>query len=48
MFKVTPNPPDADSSSPFETSDPRRPDGTSARIPSYADIRATPRTLCTM
>jgi hypothetical protein len=44
MFKVTPNPPDTDPTSPSIDSDSTSPD----RIPSAADIRATPRKLCTM
>ncbi|WP_223594984.1 DUF6124 family protein [Pseudomonas sp. A-R-19] len=44
MFKVTPNPPDADPTSSSIDSDSISPD----RIPSAADIRATPRKLCTM
>ncbi|MCY1454170.1 hypothetical protein D9M71_712170 [compost metagenome] len=40
MFKVTPNPPDADPTSSSENSD--------DPIPSAADIRATPRKLCSM
>jgi hypothetical protein len=44
MFKVTPNPPDTDPTSSSIDSDSISPD----RIPSAADIRATPRKLCTM
>ncbi|MGY3175160.1 hypothetical protein ACVWYU_004580 [Pseudomonas sp. TE12234] len=40
MFKVTPNPPDTDPTSP-------NPHDPTDRIPSAADIRATPRKLCT-
>lgn len=39
MIKPTPNPPETDPSAHHETSD---------RRPSLADIRATPRTPCTM
>jgi hypothetical protein len=48
MFKVTPNPPDTDpatSSKPFDPDTPHEP---AERIPSAADIQATPRKLGTM
>lgn len=48
MSKVPPNPPETDPTSHSGTSDPTNPEETSDRIPSYADIRATPRRLTTM
>ncbi|MHC8353707.1 DUF6124 family protein [Pseudomonas sp. LB3P81] len=48
MPKVTPNPPDTDPTSSSANFDPEKPEETSDRIPSYADIRATPRRLTTM
>jgi hypothetical protein len=45
MFKVTPNPPDPDPTSSSENSDSDNPND---RIPSAADINATPRKLCSM
>jgi hypothetical protein len=48
MFKVTPNPPDTDPTTPSEISDSNPPHESHDRIPSAADIRATPRKLCTM
>ncbi|WP_347911496.1 DUF6124 family protein [Pseudomonas grandcourensis] len=48
MFKVTPNPPDTgptSSSVEFDSNTPHEP---ADRIPSAADIRATPRKLCAM
>ena len=47
MFKPTPNPPDADPATPNESDHSAGPDDASERIPSAADIRATPRTLDT-
>jgi hypothetical protein len=47
MTKITPDPPDTDPTSPHETTDPIL-DEASERIPSAADIRATPRTPCKM
>ena len=48
MPKPTPNPPETDPTSPSENFDPEKPDETSERIPSHADIRSTPRTPSTM
>ncbi|MHC8299186.1 DUF6124 family protein [Pseudomonas sp. ZS1P83] len=48
MFKVTPNPPDTDPASPSENLDSEKLHEDPDRIPSYADIRATPRRLTTM
>jgi len=48
MFKVTPNPPDIDPTPSSEISDSNTPDDPTERIPSAADIRATPHTPCTM
>ncbi|MDZ5434602.1 DUF6124 family protein [Pseudomonas fluorescens] len=48
MFKVTPNPPDTDPETPSESIDPSNSHEPSERIPSAADIRATPRKLCAM
>ena len=48
MFKPTPNPPETDPETPSETLDPNTLHAPSERIPSAADIRATPRKLCTM
>jgi hypothetical protein len=48
MPKPTPNPPETEPTSPSENVGPENPDENSDRIPSLADIRATPRTPCTM
>jgi hypothetical protein len=48
MFKVTPNPPETDPASLSENLDKKALHEPAERIPSAADIRATPRTLCTM
>jgi hypothetical protein len=48
MFKVTPNPPDTDPTSSSVNFDSSTPHELADRIPSAADIRATPRKLCTM
>ena len=48
MFKVTPNPPDTDPATPSETIDSNTSHAPPERIPSAADIRATPRKLCAM
>ncbi|WP_213939825.1 DUF6124 family protein [Pseudomonas sp. dw_612] len=39
MFKVTPNPPESDSTTPSDAAE---------RVPSFADIKATPRTPSTL
>ncbi|PYY71123.1 hypothetical protein CRX42_07845 [Pseudomonas jessenii] len=43
MFKVTPNPPDTDPTSPYEP-DSKQLDEAALAFPSAADIKATPRT----
>ena len=48
MIKQTPNPPDTDPATPSETIDSNNSQQPSERIPSAADIQATPRKLCTM
>ncbi|WP_223464289.1 DUF6124 family protein [Pseudomonas sp. GL-RE-26] len=49
MFKVTPNPPDADPVSPHESDSTRLNEATlDFHIPSIADIKATPRTPSTL
>jgi hypothetical protein len=48
MKKHSPNPPDADPASPHENPDSNDATEDSERIPSAADIRATPRTPDTM
>ncbi|MGY2340200.1 DUF6124 family protein [Pseudomonas sp. SDO5532_S415] len=48
MFKPTPNPPETDPESPLESLDSTKPQEFSERIPSAADIQATPRKLCTL
>jgi hypothetical protein len=48
MFKPTPNPPETDPETPSDTLDSNTLHEPSERIPSAADIRATPRKLCTM
>ncbi|WP_449105326.1 DUF6124 family protein [Pseudomonas mohnii] len=48
MLKPTPNPPDTDPSTPSETIDSNTSHAPPERIPSAADIRATPRKPCTM
>ena len=45
MIRETPNPPDPDPTSSSENSDSNHPND---RIPSAADIQATPRKLCNM
>ncbi|MCW8275137.1 hypothetical protein IMF27_04990 [Pseudomonas sp. PCH199] len=47
MFKQTPNPPDTDPATPSESIDSSNPHEPFERIPSSADIQATPRKLCT-
>ncbi|KAI2669029.1 DUF6124 family protein [Pseudomonas sp. TNT3] len=47
MTKVTPNPPDTDPTASCENPDSSNPDNTTDRTPSIADIKATPRKLCT-
>jgi hypothetical protein len=48
MFKVTPNPPDPDPTSSSENADSNIHHEPADRVPSAADINATPRKLCTM
>jgi hypothetical protein len=53
MFKVTPNPPDADPASPYESPDSKKLNEAAERalayhFPSTADIKATPRTISTL
>ncbi len=52
MFKVTPNPPDADPISPYEPDSTRLNDAAERALdfhfPSTADIKATPRTPSTL
>lgn len=48
MPKPTPNPPETDSTSPSKNFDPEKRHEDPDRIPSHADIRATPRTPSTM
>ena len=48
MFKVTPNPPDIDPTTAPDNSDSPGPHQTAAPRPSIADIKATPRNLCTL
>ncbi|EJM86239.1 MULTISPECIES: DUF6124 family protein [unclassified Pseudomonas] len=53
MRKVTPDPPDADNTSPNESPSTQKPDEATNRDDddrhsSFADIKATPRTPCTM
>ncbi|PMZ85366.1 MULTISPECIES: DUF6124 family protein [unclassified Pseudomonas] len=48
MFKVTPNPPDTDPATSSRTIDSNNPHAPTDTIPSAADIRDTPRKLCTM
>jgi hypothetical protein len=48
MIKPTPNPPDADPAKLSEALDSNNSHERSERIPSAADIQATPRKLCTM
>jgi len=47
MYKVTPNPPDTDQATSSEDSDSDNP-GTAEHAPSFADIKATPRKLCSL
>ena len=48
MCKPTPNPPNTDPTAPNENLRSEKFQDPTDRIPSAADIRATPRTLCTM
>jgi len=53
MFKVTPNPPDTDPESPYESPLSKMPNETTGQMPddhypSIADIKATPRTPGTL
>jgi hypothetical protein len=48
MFKVTPDPPDIDLASPNDNLDSNKSHEAAERIPSAADIQATPRKLSTM
>ena len=53
MFKETPNPPGTDDVSPYESADSNKLDEAAERaldfhFPSIADIKATPRTPCTL
>ncbi|WP_248914205.1 DUF6124 family protein [Pseudomonas moorei] len=48
MLKTTPNPPDTAPTFYSETSDPEKHHEPTDRIPSAADIRATPRKPCRM
>ncbi|MFS2200881.1 DUF6124 family protein [Pseudomonas sp. Pseusp3] len=48
MFKPSPNPPGSDPASPSANPESNNSCDPSRRIPSTADIRATPRKLCTM
>lgn len=48
MFKPTPNPPDSDPANSAESIDSSNPHEPLERIPSAADIQATPRKLCSM
>jgi hypothetical protein len=48
MFKPTPNPPDTDPATHSETIDSNNSHEPPERIPTAADIQATPRKLCTM
>jgi hypothetical protein len=48
MFKVTPNPPGTDPASSNDNLDSSTSHESAERIPSSADIQATPRKLCTM
>ncbi|BFT62592.1 DUF6124 family protein [Pseudomonas moorei] len=48
MLKTTPNPPDTAPTFHFETPDPENHPEPTDRIPSAADIRATPRKPCRM
>ena len=53
MFKVTPNPPDTDPASPYESSDSKKLNEAAERalnfhFPTTADIKATPRTISTL
>ena len=48
MLKTTPTPPHTDPASPFENPNPENHHEPTDRIPSAADIRATPRKLTTM
>jgi hypothetical protein len=53
MFKVTPNPPDSDPASPYESPDSKKLNEAAERalnyhFPSTADIKATPRTPSTL
>ncbi|MHC8318926.1 DUF6124 family protein [Pseudomonas sp. LB3P31] len=48
MFKVTPNPPIADPAAPSEDRDFVNPPDANDRVPTTADIKATPHKLCTL
>jgi len=52
MFKVTPNPPDSEPASPYERDSTKLNETAESdldvHIPSIADIKATPRTPCTL
>ena len=50
MFKVTPNPPDTDPTSPCEPDSNKLNEATESafHVPSTADIKATPRKICSM
>ncbi|MHC8316814.1 DUF6124 family protein [Pseudomonas sp. LB3P31] len=48
MFKVTPNPPDADAATLSDNPDSNLSPGTVKQTASFAEIRATPRNLCTL
>jgi len=48
MYKVTPNPPDADPAAPTDEPDSDIPHSTAEHAPSFADIKATPRKLCSL
>jgi hypothetical protein len=48
MCQPTPNPPNTDPIAPNENLNSEKLQEHTDRIPSAADIRATPRTLCTM
>ncbi|MGY3174844.1 hypothetical protein ACVWYU_004260 [Pseudomonas sp. TE12234] len=53
MVKPSPNPPDTDPASPYESPDSKKLNEAAERaldyhFPSTADIKATPRTICTL
>ncbi|MCK1792419.1 DUF6124 family protein [Pseudomonas violetae] len=48
MSKITPDPPNTDSTAPHEIPNANSHHKTADRVPSFADIKATPRKLCTL